>query len=130
MNGPTNEPEDATMTRRACWALCLMTLLGGCGQKAPQPAVPAGPMMGRAETTFRGMKLTAEGNSPGAGEVCGESAILTVAGKRIDVQKEQILVDGVTKTEIPPGTKTIRAISRKDEVVVEVDGKEAFTLGP
>jgi hypothetical protein len=87
-------------------------------------------MMGRAEPTFHGMKLIAEGISPGAGEVRGEGAILRVAGKTIEVQKEQILVDGVTKAQIPTSTKTIRATSRNNEVVVEVDGKEAFTVGP
>lgn len=86
--------------------------------------------MGKAGTTFHGMKLIAEGINPGAGEVRGESSFLTVAGKRIEVQKQQILVDGMTKAKIPPDTKSIRAFSRNDEVVVEVDGKEVFKLGP
>ena len=53
-----------------------------------------------------------------------------VVGKKIEVQQEQIVVDGVTKAKMPPGIKSIRAFSRSNEVVVEVDGKEVFKLGP
>jgi hypothetical protein len=79
------------------------------------------------------MKLIAERLCEGPAAITwqgSEKAILTVGDKTIEVQKEQILGDGVTKATIPPGTKSIRAISRNDEVVVEVDGKEVFKLGP
>jgi hypothetical protein len=79
------------------------------------------------------MKLIAErfGEGPAAVTWQGsEKAILTVGDKKIEVEKEQILVGGVTKARIPPGTRSIRAVSRNDEVVVEVDGKEVFKLGP
>ena len=79
------------------------------------------------------MKLIAERIGEGEAGITwqgSEKAILTVGDKKIEVQKEQILVDGVTKAKIPLGTKSIKAISRNDEVVVEVDGKEVLKLGP
>jgi hypothetical protein len=105
-----------------------MTLLCGCGQKVSPPAKPWA-KVGYAGG-LHGYKLEVEG--PGAYiQTDGrDDPILKVAGKQIEVQKEQILVDGITKVKILPGTKSIRAISGNDEVVVEVDGKEAFKLGP
>jgi hypothetical protein len=79
------------------------------------------------------MKLIAERIGEGTAAVTwqgSEKAILTVGDKKIEVQKEQILVDGVTKAKIPPGAKSIRVVSHNDEVMAEVDGKEAFKLGP
>jgi hypothetical protein len=128
---PMNEPGDTTMKRRACWMICLITLLCGCSQQdsPPKQTLVGG---GRAEMDFHGMKLIAEGKGPGPAVTNegGDKVFLTVAGKRIEVQKEQILVDGVTKAKISSGTKSIRAVSRNDEVVVEVDGKEVFKVGP
>jgi hypothetical protein len=77
------------------------------------------------------MKLIAERIGEGPASVTwqgDEKAILTVGDKKIEVQKEQVLVDGVTKAMVPPGTGSIRAISRNEEVVVEMDGKEVFKL--
>jgi hypothetical protein len=84
-------------------------------------------------STNWGFRLIAERFGEGEAGITwdgSEKAILTVGDRKIDVQKEQILVDGVTKAKIPPGTKSIRATSRNDEVVVEVDEKEVFKLGP
>jgi hypothetical protein len=86
--------------------------------------------MGRAEMEFEGMKLIAEGIEPGVFNEGGPGQILRVAGRKVVVEKEQILVDGVTKSKIPPDTKSIRAVSRDGDVVVEIDGKEAFRLRP
>jgi hypothetical protein len=116
------------MKRRACWVICLIILLDGCSQKQPVPRSYAD-----SWNDDFGMKLIAErfGEGPAAITWQGsEKAILTVGDKRIEVQKAQILVDGVTKAKIPPGTRSIRAVSRNDEVVVEVDGKQVFNLGP
>lgn len=111
--------EDATMKSCACWTLGLMILLCGCSSK--QAA-------GKAEMDFQGIKLIAEGRNPGVWNEGGERPFLSVAGKKIVLQKDEIIVDGVTKAKIAPGTKSVRAISHSDEVVVEVDGKEAFKL--
>jgi hypothetical protein len=86
-----------------------------------------------SENSHFGIKLIAERIGEGPAEITwegSEKAILTVGDKKIEVQREQILVDGVTKAKIPPGTRSIRAISRNDEVVVEVDGEEVFKLEP
>src|SRR6266849_11219739 len=115
------------MNRLAFW-LVTLTMTFGCAQKAAGPNQPA---QGMAEMEFHGMKVRAEGTNPGVWAVGNmEGITVTVGGKKIVVEKEQILVDGVTKAKIPLGTKSIRAISRNDEVVVEVDGKEVFKLGP
>ncbi len=116
------------MKWRACTVICLTLLVYGCSRKQSE-----GQSRAESVNDYFGMKLIAEriGEGPAAITWQGsEQAILTVGDKKIEVQKEQILVDGVTKAKIPPGTKSIRAISRNDEVVVEVDGKEAFKLGP
>ncbi len=109
------------------WACCLvpvaMIFLCGCGQKGPSAH-------GKAEMDFNGIKLIAEGANPGVWSAGNESVTITVAGKKIVVEKEQLLVDGVSKAKIPSGTKSIRAVSRDESVVVELDGKEAFKLGP
>ena len=115
------------MNRLAFW-LVTLTMTFGCAQKAAGPNQPA---QGMAEMDFHGMKVRAEGTNPGVWAVGNmEGITVTVGGKKIVVEKEQILVDGVTKAKIPPGSKSIRAISRNDDVVVEVDGKEVFKLGP
>jgi hypothetical protein len=116
------------MMRRACWAICLIILLHGCSQKQSE-----GGSQAVSENSNWGMKLIAERIGEGTAAITwqgSEKAILTVGDKKIEVQRDQIQVDGVTKAKIPPGAKSIRAISRNDEVVVEVDGKEAFKLGP
>ena len=116
------------MKRRAYLVICLIILLDGCSQEQS-----AGMSRAEGQNSDWGMKLIAEriGEGPAAITWQGnEKAILTVGDKKIEVQKDQILVDGVTKATISPGAKTIRAISRNDEVVVEVDGKEVFKLGP
>jgi hypothetical protein len=53
-----------------------------------------------------------------------------VGDKNIVVQNEQIVVEGVTKATLPPGTQAIRAMSRNGEVVLEVDGQEVCHLKP
>ena len=116
------------MMRRACLAICLISLLHGCSQKQSVA-------WSRAESNNSqwGMRLIAERIGGGQASVTwegSEKAILTVGDKKIEVHKEEILVDGVTKAKIPPGTNLISAISRNDEVVVEVDGKELFKLSP
>jgi hypothetical protein len=123
-----DEAEDTTMKRRAYWVICLIILLDGCSQMQS-----GGMSRAESQNSDWGMKLIAEriGEGPAAVTWQGnEKAILTVGDKKIEVQKEQILVDGVTKAKIPPGTKSIRAISRNDEVVVKLDSKEVFKLGP
>jgi hypothetical protein len=99
-------------------------MICGCGQKA-KPWAKVGYAGG-----LHGYKLEVEG--PGAHiETNGrDDPILMVGEKEIVVQKEQIVVDGMTKAKMPSGTKAIRAISRNGEVVVEVDGQEVFQLGP
>lgn len=116
------------MKRRAYWVICLIILLDGCSQKQS-----GGMSRAEGQNSDWGMKLIAERLGEGPAAITwqsNEKAILTVGDKIIEVQKDQILVDGVTKATISPGTKAIRAISRNDEVVVEVDGKEVFKLGP
>ena len=116
------------MKRRACWVICLIILLYGCSQKQS-----VGPSRAESVNNYFGIKLIAErfGEGPAAITWDGsEKALLTVGDRTIEVQKEQILVDGLMKAKIPRGTKSIRAISRNDEVVVEVDGKEVFKLDP
>jgi hypothetical protein len=124
--GCENEPVSTTMQRRSCWVLCLVALLCGCGTKEqPKPWGKVGYSGG-----LHGYKLEAEG--PGAFiQTNGrDDPVLMVAGKKIAIQKEQILVDGLTKAKIPPDAKSIGAIWHDDEIVVDVDGKEVFKLGP
>src|ERR1700676_5422300 len=97
------------MKPRVCWVICLTILLHGCSQK---------PSDGRSRSEivsdYFGMKLIAERIGEGPASITwqgADKAILTVGEQKIEVQKEQILVDGVTKAKIPPGTKSIRAIS-------------------
>jgi len=115
------------MNRLACWLVFLtVTCNCGCGQNTAGPTAHS---QGMAEMDFHGMKVRAEGADPGVW-VFGhtEGVSVAIAGKRIVVEKERISVDGVTKAQIPAGTKSVRALSRNDDVVVEVDGREVFKL--
>ncbi len=84
---------------------------------------------------FHGMTISVIGGPDKRGITMSEAvsagsagdAVITLA-RKIVVQKEQIIVGGVTKAKIPAGTNEIRAFMRDGEVVVEVDGKEVFKL--
>jgi hypothetical protein len=74
------------------------------------------------------MRLIAERIGGGQASVTwegSEKAILTVGDKRIEVHKEEILVDGVPKAKIPPGTNLI---GRGATQIVE--GVSQFPVAP
>src|SRR5579883_2466644 len=117
------------MKWRAYGLICLMAFPCGCG-RTDSPSKQASVGWGKAEMSTQGRKFIAEGIGPGPAVTSrgGDSVLLTVAGKQIEVQKDQILVGGVTKAKIAPETRSIRAVSRDNEIIVEVDGKEEFRL--
>lgn len=81
------------------------------------------PATGSATMTVNGMKITADGQNPSVSSD-GKAITVSVGGKKATVEQDEILIDGVKQANIPPGAKTVRLLSRNNQLVIEIDGKE------
>lgn len=111
----------------ACTLLAILAtplLMAGCRQSTVSQSRLSAAVPG-------GRQVVAVIDGPGfiSGTQNG-GAIVSFAGKKVEVEKDRLLIDGVAKASIPADAKKVELRSSHGTLSVVADGKPVYTSAP
>ncbi|SRR5579871_3520471 len=107
--------------RLAVLVLCLLfAFLGGCAGKRGARVT--------LRTTVQDREITAvvRGRATIANSEAGDAAVITFGGTEIQVEADQLLVDGVVRAGLPADARRVEVVWFGNQLIVTADGKEVF----